>query len=139
MLWAKFSGFSIYSFLKKWGKAIKYLSRCSCFFRKFILSSLLWKFSYLWSDVGLFYVDVYRRVCYWKPQRNVNNFLWICEMLLVMFCFQPSPTDRAHTYIDAVLNYVQYLTGLDCSGKLISKTVKEEFAKLCAECIALIE
>jgi len=49
------------------------------------------------------------------------------------------PVERPHTYVDAVLNYVQYLVGLEFSGNLGTKQGVEEHMQICTECIPLVD
>ncbi|XP_065670703.1 TNF receptor-associated factor family protein DDB_G0272098 isoform X2 [Hydra vulgaris] len=50
-----------------------------------------------------------------------------------------SPMERAHTYTEAVLNYIRYLIGYEVAGKLMTKQGIDELMRICSDCIRLID
>lgn len=50
-----------------------------------------------------------------------------------------TPIERAHKYTEAVLKYVQYLIGLELSGKMNIMQGVEEYMQITSECIQLVD
>ena len=62
----------------------------------------------------------------------------IC-LIVCLFLVQKTAIERAHKYTEAVLKYVQYLIGMEVTGKLNVMQGVEEFTQITSECTHLVE